>query len=99
MIIASEKPEAELTGFAAELKEVAGHNNASVVTEFSAPLLPRGGYMAQSKLPERTVHLSIATAWPSTPAEVIDANDIHCALRCCWRNIYRVQFRSRSTWR
>jgi putative aminopeptidase FrvX len=27
-------------------------------------------------LPERTVHLAIATAWPSTPAELIDARDV-----------------------
>ena len=76
VIIASEKPDADLSGFAAELKEVAGQIKAPVVTDISAPLFPRGGYMAQAKLPERTVYLSIATAWPSTPAEVIDANDI-----------------------
>jgi putative aminopeptidase FrvX len=76
VIVASEKPDGELNALAAELKEAAGQINASIVTDFSAPLLPRGGYMAQAKLTERTVHLSIATAWPSTPAETIDANDL-----------------------
>jgi putative aminopeptidase len=76
VIIAQEKPDAELSGLGAELKEAAGQIKAPVVTDVSAPLLPRGGYMAQAKLPERTVHLSIATGWPSTPAEVIDTNDI-----------------------
>ncbi len=76
VIIASENPDADLSGLAAELKEAAAQIKAPIATDISAPLLPRGGYMAQAKLPERTVHLSIATAWPSTPAEVIDANDI-----------------------
>ena len=75
VLIAEEKPEAELSGLAAELKQIAGKMNVAVGTDVSAPLLPRGGYMAQAKLPERSVHLSIATAWPSTPAEYIDAGD------------------------
>jgi len=76
VIVALEKPDGDLNALAADLKQAAGQINAPVATDFSAPLLPRGGYMAQSKLPERTVHLSIATAWPSTPAETIDANDL-----------------------
>ncbi|HEX4605243.1 MAG TPA: M20/M25/M40 family metallo-hydrolase [Candidatus Angelobacter sp.] len=77
VIIASEKPEAELSGIAAELKQAASQVNAAINTDITAPLLPRGGYMAQAKLPERTVYLSIATGFPSTPAEVIDAGDLN----------------------
>jgi putative aminopeptidase FrvX len=77
VIVAAEKPDGELSGLAAELKQAASQINVPVATDFSAPLLPRGGYMAQAKLPERTVHLAIATAWPSTPAEVIDADDLN----------------------
>jgi putative aminopeptidase FrvX len=77
VIVASEKPDGDLSGLAADLKQAAGQINVPVATDFSAPLLPRGGYMAQARLPERTVHLSIATAWPSTPAEIIDANDLN----------------------
>ncbi len=77
VLIASEKPDADLTSLASELKELAGQNKISVASDFSAPLLPRGGYMAQAKLPERTVHLSLATAWPSTPAETIEARDLN----------------------
>lgn len=77
VIVASEKPDADLSGLAADLKQAASQINVPVATDFSAPLLPRGGYMAQAKFPERTVHLSIATAWPSTPAELIDANDLN----------------------
>ena len=75
-LIAAEKSGAEPTGLGAELKQLAGQNNIAIQTDFSAPLLPRGGYMPQPKLPERTVHLSIATAWPSTPAEYIDSHDL-----------------------
>lgn len=75
VLVASEKPGADLNGLAAELKQVASQISAAVATDFSASLLPRAGYMAQAKLPERSVHLSIATAWPSTPAEYIDAGD------------------------
>ncbi len=77
VIVASDKPDAEPNGLAADLKQAAGQINVPVATDFSAPLLPRGGYMAQPKFPERTVHLSIATAWPSTPAEYIDAGDLN----------------------
>jgi len=76
VIVASEKPDGDLNGLAAGLKQTAGQINVPVATDFSAPLLPRGGYMAQAKLPERTVHLAIATAWPSTPAEEIDSHDL-----------------------
>lgn len=77
VLIASDKPDAEIGGFAAELKQSAEQIKVPIVTDFSASLFPRGGYMEQAKLPERTVHLSIATAWPSTPAEYIDAGDIN----------------------
>ncbi|HZS27766.1 MAG TPA: M20/M25/M40 family metallo-hydrolase [Candidatus Angelobacter sp.] len=76
VIIASEKPDEESTGLAADIKQAGSQINVPVTSDFSAPLLPRGGYMAESKLPERTVHLSIATEWPSTPAELIDAGDL-----------------------
>ena len=76
VLIASAKPEAELNGLAAELKQLAGQNNIASNADFSAPFLPPGGYLRQAKLPERTVHLAIATAWPSTPAEVMDGQDM-----------------------
>jgi putative aminopeptidase FrvX len=77
VLIASEKPDTELTGLAAELKQAAGQIDVHIGTDLSAPLLPRGGYMAQAKLPERSVHLSISTSFPSTPAELIDAADLN----------------------
>jgi putative aminopeptidase FrvX len=76
VLIASEKPEAEPTGFTAELKQIATQNNIVVKTDYSAPLVPRGGYMLQPKLPERTIQLAVATSWPSTPAEVLNQHDV-----------------------
>jgi putative aminopeptidase len=76
VLIASDQPGSELVGFAAELKGLASQNGIELKNDYSAPLLPRGGYMLQPKLPERTVHLAIATSWPSTPAEVIQSNDL-----------------------
>ena len=76
VLIAAEKPDAEVSGLAADLKQLAAQNKIALTTDVSAPLLPRGGYLAQAKLPERTVHLAVATAWPSTPAEFIQALDL-----------------------
>jgi len=75
-LIAEVEGKAEDSGLASDLKQLAAQNNITLQTDSSAPLLPRGGYMPQPKLPERTVHLAIATAWPSTPAEYIDSHDL-----------------------
>src|SRR5262249_14244856 len=40
----------------------------------SAPLLPRTAGAPQ--LPERSVHLAVATAWPSTPGEIVLGQDV-----------------------
>jgi putative aminopeptidase FrvX len=76
VLIASEKPESEPAGLGAELKGIARQNNITTKNDYSAPLLPRGGYMLQPTLPDRTVHLAIATTWPSTPAEVVQGQDL-----------------------
>lgn len=76
-VLLAKNGDADLTGLAVELKQLAAQDN--IEFEFgdtSAPLLPRGGYLPQPKLPQRTVHLAVATAWPSTPAEYIDSHDL-----------------------
>jgi len=75
IVIGSQDPKAELTGLGAELKNVAAQNGIEVNLDHSAPLLPKS-YLPQPALPARTVHLAIPTAWPSTPAEIIDADDL-----------------------
>jgi putative aminopeptidase FrvX len=76
VLIASEKPQAEASGMAAEIEQLAAQNNIAINSDYSAPLEPRGGYIPPPPLPERTVHLSVATAWSSTPAEVVDGQDV-----------------------
>lgn len=76
VLLAGEKSEGNATGFAAELTKLAADHQIKITTEYSASLLPRGGYMLQPKLPERTVHLAIATEWPSTPGEILQSQDV-----------------------
>jgi len=88
VLIASEKPESELAGFAAELKQLAAQSNIPLMTDYSAPLLPRGGYMLQPKLPERSVHLAVATSWPSTPGEVLQGKDVLATISLLERYLF-----------
>jgi putative aminopeptidase len=69
--------EAEQPGspLASELRQLAQQNKIPLSTDYSAPLLPRG-YLPQPPLPARWAHLGVATAWPSTPAEFLDAHDL-----------------------
>src|SRR5580704_16922509 len=62
--------------FPAEIKQTAELNKIPIVADYSAGLHPQS-YLASSPLPGRWVHIGIATAWPSTPAEMIDENDLY----------------------
>jgi len=75
ILIATEKPDS-INAFAQQLKQIGSEHNLKVDTDYSAPLLPRGGYMVQPTLPEKTVHLSVATDWPSTPGEILQSTDV-----------------------
>jgi putative aminopeptidase len=76
-VLLAKTADADLTGLAVELKQVASQGHIEFdFEETSAPLLPRGGYLPQPKLPKRTVHLAVPAAWPSTPAEYIDSHDL-----------------------
>jgi len=76
VLIASDNPQNALSELGAELKQAGDAAHIAVTTDYSAPLLPRGGYLPQPAMPARSVHLSIATAWPSTPGEFVDQNDL-----------------------
>jgi putative aminopeptidase FrvX len=76
VLIASGQPQAQLSSLAAELMQLAPKVNIAVKTDYSAPLEPRGGYTPPPPLPERSVHLAVATAWPSTPAEMVNGQDV-----------------------
>ena len=66
---------ASLTGLGTDLKRLADQSHIPMAEDFSAPLMPPG-YLPTPPLPARSVHLAIATAWPSTPAEMIDTGDL-----------------------
>ncbi|MGH9429981.1 MAG: M20/M25/M40 family metallo-hydrolase, partial [Terriglobia bacterium] len=67
--------DASLAGLAADLKQLAGQKQIPMAQDYSAPLMPPS-YLPAPPLPARHVHLAIATAWPSTPAEIIDSGDL-----------------------
>ncbi len=76
VLVGVSNPVAPLSGFAAELEQVAAQHGIPVAADFSLPLLPPS-YLPAPPLPARTVHLAISTAWPSTPAETINIHDLN----------------------
>ncbi|HSB76689.1 MAG TPA: M20/M25/M40 family metallo-hydrolase, partial [Terriglobales bacterium] len=74
-VLLVETSEQQSSPLASELEQLAGQNQIPLATDYSAPLLPRG-YLPQPPMPARWVHLGVATAWPSTPAELLDAHDL-----------------------
>ncbi|HET9741660.1 MAG TPA: M20/M25/M40 family metallo-hydrolase [Terriglobales bacterium] len=75
VLFAEESNGATSNDLATELQQLAQKDQIGTATDFSGPLLPRG-YAAPPPLPARNVHIGIATAWPSTPAETIDGHDL-----------------------
>lgn len=75
VLLGESDPGLAVTGLAAELKQLASRSNIPMDEDYSAPLIPRS-YLPAPPFPARTVHLGIATAWPSTPGEIIDTSDL-----------------------
>ncbi len=75
VLMGSTNPDAALDGFAAELKKLADENSVPAAADFTAAL-PRVSYTRGPEPLKRFAHLSIATAWASTPAEQIDSADL-----------------------
>ena len=74
-VLLAEAQEEQGSPLVSELTQLARQNTIPLATDYSAPLLPRG-YLPQPPLPARWAHLGVATAWPSTPAEFLDAHDL-----------------------
>jgi len=74
-LIGVARPDEPLTGLAAELETLARRNKIPIGTDYSAPVMP-ASYLPLPPLPARFVHLAVATAWPSTPAEMMDFADL-----------------------
>jgi len=75
VLIGTTSPDAALEGLADELQKLAESHSLPAAADFTTAL-PRVSYTRGPELPARLAHLSIATAWASTPAEAIDAGDL-----------------------
>ncbi|MGB9067007.1 MAG: M20/M25/M40 family metallo-hydrolase [Candidatus Acidiferrales bacterium] len=64
----------ELSGLAAELKQIADANNIPLASDYSAALIAPADPPPPA-FPAKWVHLGIATAWPDTPAQTVDFSD------------------------
>ena len=75
VLIGVEKTDGVLTSFGSQLKQLADSAKITFASDYSANLLPNS-YLAMPALPANWAHLAIATAWPDTPAEMIDSRDL-----------------------
>ena len=75
ILIGVEKSDGVLSGFESQLKILADTNGLPFVADYSANILP-SSYLPLPALPTAFAHIGIATAWPDTPAETIDLNDL-----------------------
>jgi putative aminopeptidase FrvX len=74
VLIGLDKSSGELSGIAADLKQLADANKIPFATDYSADITP-AGYLPPPAFPARWAHVGIATAWPDTPAETIHGSD------------------------
>ncbi|MDE3135742.1 MAG: M20/M25/M40 family metallo-hydrolase [Acidobacteriota bacterium] len=75
VLVVGTSPQAPLTGLGAELQQLASAHGIPLATDHSASPQPPG-YLPKPALPASFAHLAIATAWPSTPAALIDSGDL-----------------------
>jgi putative aminopeptidase FrvX len=75
VLIGVEKTDGALSPFESQLKQVADAANIPFATDYSAGILP-SSYLPMPTLPTSWAHVAIATAWPDTPAEIINLSDL-----------------------
>jgi putative aminopeptidase len=75
VLVGLDKSSGELSGPAAELKQLADANKIPLATDYSADIAP-AGYLPPPAFPARWTHIGIAAAWRDTPAETIDKQDL-----------------------
>ena len=75
VLVGMEKTDGELTGFGAELKQLADTNKIPFGSDYSASVFPRT-YLPLPELPAKWAHIGIATSWTDTPAELVDGKDL-----------------------
>jgi putative aminopeptidase FrvX len=80
VLIGVEKTDGALSAFGSQLKQIADAAKISFATDYSAGILPTS-YLPLPAFPATWAHIGIATAWPDTPAEMIDASDFENLVR------------------
>jgi len=75
VLIGVQQTDGTLSGFEAELKQLADADKIPVASDYSASVLPPT-YLPLPQLPAKWAHLGVATSWTDTPAELIDAHDV-----------------------
>jgi putative aminopeptidase len=75
VLIGLDKSSGELSGIAADLKQLSDSHKIPLATDYSADVTP-AGYAAPPTFPGRWTHIGIATAWTDTPAELISVGDL-----------------------
>jgi putative aminopeptidase FrvX len=63
------------------LRATAGQLHVSMNVQPAAPLIGARSYGPSTKFPARTVHIGIPVAWPTTPAQYVDARDLSGLVR------------------
>lgn len=64
-----------LSGFPAELQQLAAANKIPFATDYSTAIIPES-YITSPPLPSKWAHLAIATAWPDTPIQSVNSGDL-----------------------
>lgn len=76
VLVGLPQTDGQIEGLAADLKRLADENKLPFATDYSSGILPQS-YLATPSFPAKWAHIGIATAWPDTPAEVIDSTDLN----------------------
>jgi putative aminopeptidase FrvX len=75
VLLGLEKTDGVADDLAADLKQLADTNKIAFATDYSSGIIPPG-YLPPPPMPVKRAHLGIATAWPDTPAEMVDSADL-----------------------
>ena len=74
VLIGLDQTTGEFSGLAADLKKLADTKVIPLAPDYSAGI-DQAGYLAPPAFPAKWAHIGIATAWPDTPAEVVNRED------------------------
>ena len=75
VLVGVQQTDGTLSGFEAELKQLADTNKIPFASDYSASVLP-STYLPLPPLPAKTAHIGVATSWTETPSELIDSHDL-----------------------